>query len=385
MIRLWLIAGAAVVVILLVVWELAGTERAPSSSRAWFGRRDLSSESQRIDGAVGAAFVKLGILRVESEGDGREEGRTQWLHWDKKGRIPYGLSTFECNLEITNAVRAAGGAVHKIRERERDWRGLSALDMRFGIGKFETHRIELKESPRPEDASRRGRPREGAPRVAIVIDDFGYAGPERASEFLEIGVPITISILPGTPHAHEVAQAARRAGSDVLVHAPMEPLGYPEIDPGDGALLLEQSHREIRARLSAAIDDVPQAVGVSNHMGSAFTRDRGRMRTVMAVVRERGLFYLDSMTTPESTGPSEAERAGLPVLRNSMFIDSQLDEKGTVDVARQLDELEAIARRRGAAIGIGHPYPETLRSLKRLLPRLVERGVELVGISALTE
>jgi polysaccharide deacetylase 2 family uncharacterized protein YibQ len=197
--------------------------------------------------------------------------------------------------------------------------------------------------------------------------------------------PIAISILPGTPHCRAIAEAARRAGKEVLLHAPMEPSGYPEVDPGDGALLLDHTHWEIRTLMNAAIDEIPEAIGVNNHMGSAFTRDRGRMRTVINVLRGRGLFFLDSMTTPESTGFSEAARAGIPALRNNMFIDSQLDELGTVDVAGQLAELEAIARKRGGAIGIAHPHEETLQSLKRLLPEMEERGIELVAISELAE
>jgi len=382
--RLWLIAGALLIVILLAVWEFVGGGGSLRFPGAFLGRRDLSPAAERIDAAVGEAFVRLGILDVKSEGEEWQEGRRRWLHWEKQGRIPYGLSPFETNVEITKAVRAAAGSVLRIREGEPDWRGLSELDMRFGVGKFETHRIRLKESPRTDGASRAGRwLRDGPPRIAIVIDDFGYASPSGVAEFLEMDAPITISILPGTPHCRAIAEAARRSGKEVLLHAPMEPLGYPEVDPGEGALLLNHTHWEIRTRLTAAIDEIPEAVGVNNHMGSAFTRDRGRMRTVMAVLRDRELFFLDSMTDPQSTGFAEAERAGIPALRNNMFIDSQLDELGTVDVAGQLAELEAIARRRGAAIGIAHPHEETLRSLKRLLPEMAERGIELVTISEL--
>lgn len=382
--RLWLIVGAVLIVVLLVIWELVGTGTGTKPTGLLLGRRDLSPAAERVDDAVSAALVKLGILDVRNDGEEWEEGRRRWLHWEKQGRIPCGLSPFECNLEITNAVRSAGGRVLRVREQDPDWGGLAALDMRFGVGPFETHRIRLKESPPTEDASHSRRwVRDGPPRVAIVIDDFGYAGPERAAEFLEMDVPITISILPGTPYSRATAQAARRAGKEVLLHAPMQPEGYPTVDPGEGALLLDHTPGEIRAILNAAIDEIPEAVGVNNHMGSAFTRDRGRMRTVVGVLKERGLFFLDSMTTPQSTGFSEAARAGIPALRNNMFIDSQLDELGTVDVARQLAELEAIARSRGGAVGIAHPYPETLRSLKRLLPEMVGRGIELVGISEL--
>jgi polysaccharide deacetylase 2 family uncharacterized protein YibQ len=382
--RLWLVAGAVLIVILLAMWELIAGGGSLRMPRALLGRHDLSHAAEQIDDGVDAAFVRLGILDVDSEGEEREEGRRRWLHWEKEGRIPYGLSPFEVNVEITSAVRAAGGRILKIREGAPDWRGLSTLDMRYGVGSFETHRIRLKESPPTEGASHAGRwVRDGPPRIAIVIDDFGYASPSRVAGFLEMDAPIAVSVLPGTPHSHQIAEAARAAGKEVLLHMPMEPLGYPEIDPGEGALLLSNTHWEIRTRLAAAIDETPEAIAVNNHMGSAFTRDRGRMRTVMAVLKERGLFFLDSMTDPQSTGFSEAVRAGIPALRNNMFIDSQLDELGTVDVAGQLGELEAIARRRGGAIGIAHPHEETLKALKRLLPQMAARGIEFVTVSEL--
>lgn len=383
--RLWLIGGAAVIVILLGLWELVASGRAGRFAGRLLGRRDLSPAAERIDETVGTAFVKLGILDVESEGEERQEDRRRWLHWEKQGRIPHGITTFECNHEISRAVRAAGGEIVRVRERDPDWRGLSTLDMRFGVGGIETHHVELKESLEGDLASRSGAwPHGGAPRIAIVIDDFGYAGAASVRGFLEMDAPITISILPGTPRATEIAEAAGRAGKEVLVHVPMEPLGYPDTDPGQGALLLEHTHREIALLLNAAIDEFPAAVGVNNHMGSAFTTDRARMRTVMGVLKGRGLFFLDSMTTPQSTGFAEAERAGLSVARNNMFIDSRLDELGTVDVARQLAELEAIAKRRGGAVGIGHPRPETLAALRRYLPGAAERGLELVSVSGLT-
>jgi polysaccharide deacetylase 2 family uncharacterized protein YibQ len=384
--RLWLIAGALAIVILLAIWELVGDGGSLTLPGGLLGRRDLSPAAERIDDAVGAVFVKLGILDVTSEGEEREEDRRRWLHWEKQGRIPYGLSPFEVNLEISSAVRAAGGKVLKIREGEPDWRGLTAIEMRYGVGGFETHRIRLKESPPTDGASHARRwLRDGPPRIAIVIDDFGHADPSRVAGFLELEAPIAVSVLPGTPHCHAIAEAARAAGKEVLLHVPMEPLGYPEIDPGEGALLLDHTHWEIRTRLSGLIDEVPEAIGVNNHMGSAFTRDRGRMRTVMAVLEERRLLFLDSMTDPQSTGFSEAVRAGIPALRNSMFLDSQLDELGTVDVAGQLRELEEIARRRGGGVGIAHPHEETLRSLGRLLPQLEARGIELVAVSELAK
>jgi polysaccharide deacetylase 2 family uncharacterized protein YibQ len=254
--------------------------------------------------------------------------------------------------------------------------------MRFGVRDVATHRVVLKES---EPSARRGASRgEGdAPVIAIVIDDFGYARTDVVTSFLDLPFPISVSVLPGTPYGQTLAAEATAAGKEVLVHLPMEPIGYPEIDPGDGALLLSHSYREIAALTTAAIDGVPGAVGVNNHMGSAFVVDRARIRAAISAIAERGLFYVDSMTTPESKGYAEAERAGVPTARNNMFIDSLLDEEGRIDVRTQLERLKEIARTRGHGIGIGHPHPETLRALRAEAPRMMEEGFEFVFVSEL--
>lgn len=385
LVRLWSVAIAVAVVALLGVWELVASGRASEMLARVRGPGHLVAKAGEIDAAIDAALVRLGITGVGSEAtEDASRGRT-WVTWEKSGRIPYGVGTFECNQVLTTAVLASGGRIVRVRESDPDWRGLRTIDMRFGTGTFETHRIVLKESVKPDDHEG-WRGADGTPpRIAIVIDDIGYADSATVRDLFALAAPLSFSVIPWTPHATRLAGAATAAGREVLVHLPMEPDGYPEANPGERALLLEQTHREVESLVEDALAELPDATGVNNHMGSAFTRDRGRMRVVMGVLKEHERFFLDSMTTPESTGFSEAQRAGVRSARNNMFIDSLLDELGRLDVYAQLMALENIARRRGVAVGIGHPHPETLRVLKRAIPEMREGGIEFVPVSELTK
>ena len=383
LIRFWSLAVAAGIVALLGAWELVASGKAADILRGLRGPGEAAVAAREVDAAIDAALVNLGITEVDSEKEERESQGRVWMAWEKSGRIPYGVGTFECNLVITRAVREAGGRVIRARESDPDWRGLRTLRMRFGASGVETHRVVLKESERPETGAVR-RADGAPPRVAIIIDDIGYADSAVVRGFLELDAPLSLSVLPGTPHGSSLARRAAEEGKEVLLHLPMEPEGYPDADPGEGALLLEHGHREIATRVTELLSEVPGVVGVNNHMGSAFTRDRGRMRVVMSVIKESGLFFVDSMTTPESRGFDEAERAEIPSVRNNMFIDSRLDELGRLDVYSQLRALEEIALRRGEAVGIGHPHPETLRVLRGAIPEMRERGFEFVFVSALT-
>jgi polysaccharide deacetylase 2 family uncharacterized protein YibQ len=299
-----------------------------------------------------------------------------------KGNLPYGTGLYETNLALTGAIRHAGGRVIRATERSADWRGLRAIEMRIGVGDVETHTVFLRQSARPAGGTP-GRADGGNPRIAIVIDDFGYNGSDAARGMIDLDYPITVSVLPHCPMTRELAEYAHAAGQEVIVHVPMEPASYPDTDPGEGALMTRQSRGEIAGLTEAALNDVPHAVGANNHMGSAFTTFHIEMRVFMESLSRRGFYFLDSMTTPSSVGLAEAARAGVPAARNRMFIDSPLDEQGRVDVESQLHELVAIARKNGSAVGIGHAHPETLRALREELPRLEREGIELVHVSEL--
>ena len=215
-------------------------------------------------------------------------------------------------------------------------------------------------------------------RLAIVIDDWGY-GWQAAREFLELDAPLTVAVLPNAPYSRQQALQARRRGFEVIVHLPMEPQDG-RADPGPGAITTGLSDEEIRRRVLEAIEAVPGAAGVSNHMGSMATADPRVMERVLEVVGSRGLFFLDSRTTARSVVGSLASAMGVPWAQNQVFLDGEGDPQAV------RSRLELAARRalaRGEAIAIGHVRPVTARVLQEALPELRRRGIELVPVSAL--
>lgn len=215
-------------------------------------------------------------------------------------------------------------------------------------------------------------------KLAVVIDDVGQAL-RPARELLELPYPVTLSVLPGTPHGGEAAALARQAGAEVLLHLPMEPKGWPGINPGPGALFTSMTDDELRATVAADLAQVPQAAGVNNHMGSRFTAHAPGMAVVMDELKARGLFFLDSLTAPNSTGTDEARKAGLPVYRRSIFLDNIRDVGA---ILRQLEKAERVAAVSGQAVAIGHPYPETVAALKKWADAR-DRDVRVVTVGEL--
>jgi hypothetical protein len=242
----------------------------------------------------------------------------------------------------------------------------------FSLGCY-THRIRIavEESPR-EPESRL------PPRIAIVIDDLGY-DPEMARAFMQLDIAVSLSVLPSAPHAPVLAREARERGHDVLLHLPMEAKGPHRASLGTGALMKGMREDAIRETLKGHFLRIPGVCGVNNHMGSKFTELEPEMSVVFEELKGRGLFYLDSRTTPRSVGERLGKRMGVPVVTRSVFLDNKLSSAA---LKAQTDRLLGIARHARHAVALAHPHRETLRSLKENLPRLKQEA-RIVAVSEL--
>jgi polysaccharide deacetylase 2 family uncharacterized protein YibQ len=217
------------------------------------------------------------------------------------------------------------------------------------------------------------------PRVAIIIDDLGYEmGAGRRA--IDLPGPLAYAILPATPRGKELARLAQERGKEVLLHLPLE-AAVAEARAETGAILLDMSRAAFGDAFSRAMDSVPNAVGVSSHRGSLLTRHPGHMSWLMAEISTRdGLFFIDSYTTHHSVALQIARESGVPATRRDVFLDHV---PSTERILKELERLKKLARKRGSAVAIGHPYPETLEVLEAALPALAEEGIELVPLSHL--
>ncbi|HVR30824.1 MAG TPA: divergent polysaccharide deacetylase family protein [Thermoanaerobaculia bacterium] len=223
-------------------------------------------------------------------------------------------------------------------------------------------------SPRASGAPSRGS-------LAIVIDDLGRSL-EVIDQLRAFGVPLTYAVLPFEPRSAEVAIRLAELGEEVLCHLPME--AHRGEDPGPGALDAGMRPRALRASTRRALDAVPGAAGVNNHMGSALSEDRVAMEAVLEVVRARGMFFLDSRTSPQSVGFSLARDLGMAAGERKVFLDGDRDPEA---IRRELHRLLALADGGAPAIAIGHPYPETLAVLAEEIPRARSAGYRFVRVS----
>ena len=200
------------------------------------------------------------------------------------------------------------------------------------------------------------------PQLAIIIDDLGYSL-ERGIQAAGLPAPVTLSIIPNTPFASQLASHAQMSGKEVMMHLPMTSIDDPAKEP---LVLTADLSDEAFARLMAeAAISVPGATGVNNHKGSALTQDRAAMERLMRSLEKDA---------------TVAEEMAVPVASRSVFLDNNRDPKM---INASLERAIAIARRTGNAVVIGHPYPETFAVLTEALPNL-PLDVTMVPASALT-
>lgn len=249
--------------------------------------------------------------------------------------------------------------------------GIKLIFRRSGVA---THEIEIVTRAARTAGNRAG----NVAQLAIILDDLGNDR-AAAEAIFALPYPLTISILPNHPHSAEIAEEAHRRGYEVMVHLPMQAASEEKPEPEE--LRPGMTAEEVTTLTESLLNAVPYAVGINNHQGSQATSDATLMTELMPLLRERGLFYVDSRTAATTVAYDTARESGVrTAFRNVPFLDD-VAEAGAV--RKQLEIAIRGAKAKGGAVAIGHPHPATLQALREVLPHAETEGVRLVFASEL--
>lgn len=290
---------------------------------------------------AGMDLARLGLLDVELRTlDGRP------YHYQVLDIPPLkDKSAFLAELKNRLAVRAPDAVLT----------GKGNAEAVIAIASLPTHRLMLETVPMTLP-----RPTGKGPMLAIVIDDIGE-DLHILNGLINLNFPVTLAVWPNASQSRESVSLIQASGRDLIIHFPMEPMGYPAYNPGSDALFTTMSEEAIRKRVADSLARIPEAIGVNNHMGSKFTAHTPGMTTALSEFKRRGLFFLDSLTSGRSVARSVARQTDTPFYQRDIFLDNVKDVSA---ITLQLRKAENVALKNGVAIAIGHPYPETLAALK---------------------
>ena len=221
-----------------------------------------------------------------------------------------------------------------------------------------------------------------SPMVALIIDDFGPGlNSKMVRGFMDLPHNITISIIPGNSHSAKVGRMAARAGKEVFIHLPMEPIESVSMDEPD-MVYADADSLTLHNIIARVADELPQAVGMNNHMGPKASLMDELMASLASELNSRNWVFIDSRTVPHSRSLSHMRKAGVPSAGRDIFLDFDRDMKVIKD---QLEKTVNIAKSRGWSIGIGHVRKNTLKVLLETLPQYESVGIRFVFITDLLD
>lgn len=214
-------------------------------------------------------------------------------------------------------------------------------------------------------------------RIAIIIDDIGY-NLRQGIAAARLPGALTLAVLPHSPNGVALAELGHEHGKLIMLHTPMSNLQRLPLDRG--GLTESMSQEEFLDVLYDDLDSIPHVRGLNNHMGSYLTQLNEPMSWLMSTLARENLFFIDSRTSPDSIAWETAQSFQVPTSKRDIFLDNERTHEA---IEVQFKKLLRIAQRRGQAIAIGHPYPETIHYLQQVIPTLTSLNVALVPVSEL--
>lgn len=213
-------------------------------------------------------------------------------------------------------------------------------------------------------------------KIAIILDDGGNSL-DLAKKVALLPYPVTVSILPFTPYDKETAKILRKANKKVFLHIPLQPYGYPDIDPGKGSILLNTPRDLIDIIINKDIERIGHIDGANNHMGSIFTENKDKTTLVLKSLARYSKVFVDSRTTNKSTAYSVCNSIMAVCGYNHLFLDNENDKNAII---KKIDEGYKLAQKNGSIIVIGHLRHPTVEALTESMPVYNDKGIKFVFV-----
>lgn len=220
------------------------------------------------------------------------------------------------------------------------------------------------------------------PRIAVVITDLGLSGAATETAIQQLPGSVTLSFSPYAKGLDQWANLARAAGHEVLLDLPMEPLDYPEQDPGPYTLLTSLDPKQNLFKMQWLLSRATAYVGVTNHMGSRFTTSGPDLKPVLEQIKARGLLFLDSRSSEQSVAAKMAKDTAMAWAVNNRFIDATASRDA---IDNELGEVQKIAKKTGYAVAMGSAYPVTIERVAAWIPKAEAAGFAIAPVSAIAD
>ena len=217
------------------------------------------------------------------------------------------------------------------------------------------------------------------PNIALLIGGMGLNESLTRTAINRLPPEVSLGFAPYGENLQQQANDARSRGHELYIHLPMEPFGYPSIDPGPHTLLTSVPAQKNLDSLHWHLSRFSGYAGVTNYLGAQFASNNDAISPILKELGKRGLIYVDDGSKGLSRATQLAGILGL----NARSAVVNLDGDGTpASVLAALQKLEAQARHSGIAIATGSGLPSTIEAIDQWAQGLAGRNILLVPVSA---
>jgi polysaccharide deacetylase 2 family uncharacterized protein YibQ len=365
-----LAVSALVLVLGAEAWRLAGSDQGRVALARWgLGDHDrvVALFAREIRDGLAAAGIPADSVR---ERDSRgEPGAVRW----RVGVRP-DASLLQTNYAVSRRVEGLGGVVLSGRETV-GARGETRLTLLLGLPKRGLHEVLLVRALLPEES-----PERPAPRLALVL--FGFGGDlEGARNVFDLPVPFAVALAPDTKTSSAMLRAAHESGREVVLHIPLEPVNYPQLNPGPGTLLVTMKPDRATGNLRRWLDQAGPVVGVANHMGSLATQDMTLMGAIYRELKRRHLPFIHVQPAAGAVCRSLAAESGVVYDEPAAVLDTETRATTPKALDRRWGEILEQARGRERTAVWVRVTPLTREWLRRATTAKRLDGVDLAPLS----
>ncbi len=217
------------------------------------------------------------------------------------------------------------------------------------------------------------------PKVALLIGGMGLNESLTRTAINRLPPEVSLGFAPYGENLQQQANDARSRGHELYIHLPMEPFGYPSIDPGPHTLLTSVPPQKNLDSLRWHLGRFAGYAGVTNYLGAQFASNNDAITPVLKELGKRGLIYVDDGSKGLSRATQLAGILGLDARSAVVSLDG---DGSPASVLAALQKLEAQARHSGIAIATGSGLPSTIEAIDQWAQGLAGRNILLVPVSA---
>jgi polysaccharide deacetylase 2 family uncharacterized protein YibQ len=323
-----------------------------------------------------AAGPRLATETGDRAGGGEAGFPTVRSHW--RAELAPDASLLQTNYAITSALAGAGIDVLDGHERYGP-DGQPQLVLVIGAGGRATHEVVLARAAREPGSAAVA---DTSARLALVM--FGFGDDLAAAQpFLALPLPFAVALAPGGKQSAALFRDAHRASREVVLHLPLEPINYPQVNPGPGTILVSMRPTQIATLVRRDLEQAAPVAAVANHLGSLATQDMTVMTSVYRELHRERVPFLHVEPAAGAVCKSLASELGVAYDEPDAVIDYEARSPKNTLLDKRWKELLALARTRGHLMVMVRATPRTLAWLPQATAVKRLKGVSLVPLSSL--